>query len=482
MRNQAIILATFIVVLLAACGGDDERAKALFDEGNACATERCDWTAAGEKLLQSLQLQDEKHPTRLLVNTYSMLSRVYWEQDFPDRAFDYAHRGLQAARALSNDTLRIRMLTRLGSCHYMAAHNDSATYYYQRALQTSLQLGDSNLIMNAYNNLGAVLISRSKPEEALRFFEMAHCYEQRKDTADFHYYYNLSRCYQNMSEWEKCAAAIKKALAFIPTQELDGRSKLYQRLYRAQWHMGQYEDACNAADTSYKYLDRYWMQRRRDELNDLTDQYQQEQYETQLQLQRTRWMATVVVVLVVMGLCIVFVGYRNKRRVVLLQRRLEGLKLQIYRTQHAEPAATDIDADNEAQQATATDIEKLYHLYQQQFQVARDLFHTRPAYVRLCQLKYRTDRQYLSDAERMPLLDSLVETFVEPLQNLRQIFPDLTEDECIYAILTFVGCSNATISILTKTSEATLRKRRSRFKQKSHESVFHFLMQGEPTT
>ena len=96
--------------------------------------------------------------------------------------------------------------------------------------------------------------------------------------------------------------------------------------------------------------------------------------------------------------------------------------------------------------------EKLYTLCLQQLAVARDLFKMRPEYMRLYQLKYRTDHQYLSDPERMPLLDSVVEVFIEPLQNLRRLFTELTEDECIYAILTFLGCNNATISMMTKTS------------------------------
>lgn len=478
MQYKMLILTTIIIALCTACGSNDDKAQELLEEGKTILKEKREWTAAGDKLLQSLQLQDESKPTKLLGETYINLSRVLWEQDFIEKAFDFAHKGLDVSMALSNDTLRIMMLTRLGSCHYMATHFDSAAYYYQRALEKSIQLGDSNCIQNAYNNLGAVLLSKEKPEEAIRFFNMSQCYETDRKMGNFHYYYNLSRCYQNMGDWGKCADAIRKTLAVMPKTDLEGHGKLYQRLFRALWHQGQYEDACNVADTSYKYTDRYWQKRRRDDLKDLTDQYQQERYETQLKLQRTQWIAVVVVVLVVMGLCIVVVGYRNKKRIIVLQQRLENLKLQIYRAQHAPATDGDDDGQDEPHPAPV-DRDQLYQLYQQQFHVARDLFRTRPAYVRLCQLKYRTDRQYLSDAERMPLLDSLIETFVEPLQNLRQLFPELTEDECIYAILTFVGCSNATISILTKTSEATLRKRRSRFKQKSHESVFNYLMQGE---
>ena len=174
-----------------------------------------------------------------------------------------------------------------------------------------------------------------------------------------------------------------------------------------------------------------------------------------------------------------FVSPRNKKRIMRLQKRLENLKLQIYRERNTIQQTAE-ESQNKVGQ-TMPNNEKLYTLCLQQLAVARDLFKMRPEYMRLYQLKYRTDHQYLSDPERMPLLDSVVEVFIEPLQNLRRLFTELTEDECIYAILTFLGCNNATISMMTKTSEPTLRKRRSRFKQKSHDMVFRFLMQNEET-
>lgn len=212
-------------------------------------------------------------------------------------------------------------------------------------------------------------------------------------------------------------------------------------------------------------------------MRDLTEQYQQERYNAQLKLQRTQWMVMVVVVLMIMGAAIMFVSHRNKKRIMRLQKRLESLKLQIYRERNTIQQTAE-ESQNKVGQ-TMPNNEKLYTLCLQQLAVARDLFKMRPEYMRLYQLKYRTDHQYLSDPERMPLLDSVVEVFIEPLQNLRRLFTELTEDECIYAILTFLGCNNATISMMTKTSEPTLRKRRSRFKQKSHDMVFRFLMQNE---
>ena len=120
--------------------------------------------------------------------------------------------------------------------------------------------------------------------------------------------------------------------------------------------------------------------------------------------------------------------------------------------------------------------ENLSMLYLEQFKVSREIFQARPAYSKIRQLKYHTDKNYLPDEERLPLIDSILEVFIDQLQKLVATYPELTEDECIYALLIFIGCNNATASIITKTSEATLRKRRSRFKQKTSEQVFNLFM------
>lgn len=479
MHYLKLIIMFLAIITMGACSNKAEKAQMLYQQGEQLIKKDHKWTEAGEMLLGSLQLQDENEPTPLLARTYALLSKVYWEEDRVKKAIEYAHRGLNTALAISNDTLHLQLYTRVGSSYYLIHKNDSATYYFNKALDKATAMNDSNGIYNAYNNLGALKLSMEKFDEALAYFDKSYSYARNIDAHEFHYYYNKSRCYQYLKKWTLCIDATRKAIANIPKEDLEGRSKLYQRLFLAERSIGNYEAACVAADTSYNYLGKYWNQRRDEDMRDLTEQYQQERYNAQLKLQRTQWMVMVVVVLMIMGAAIMFVSHRNKKRIMRLQKRLENLKLQIYRERNTIQQTAE-ESQNKVGQ-TMPNNEKLYTLCLQQLAVARDLFKMRPEYMRIYQLKYRTDHQYLSDPERMPLLDSVVEVFIEPLQNLRRLFTELTEDECIYAILTFLGCNNATISMMTKTSEPTLRKRRSRFKQKSHDMVFRFLMQNEET-
>ena len=159
-----------------------------------------------------------------------------------------------------------------------------------------------------------------------------------------------------------------------------------------------------------------------------------------------------------------------------LQRRMDTLKVQISKEKEQQNLLSEQIEGGESVEEENTKSDKLSELYTQQILLARDIYRSRPACNKLRQLRYHVDNGYLSDDERLPIIDSITEVFIDSIHNLRSTFPELTADECLYAILVFVGCENSVISILTKTSEATLRKRRSRFKQKVNEKAFALLI------
>ena len=58
--------------------------------------------------------------------------------------------------------------------------------------------------------------------------------------------------------------------------------------------------------------------------------------------------------------------------------------------------------------------------------------------------------------------------------DIRQAFPGLTNDDCVFCTMNFMGCSKEFISHAMGSSEEALRRRKSRIKQKLPEDLFHF--------
>lgn len=467
-KKSLILILAIVSCVLFSCKKSTDDAKKIYEEGKALVANEKKWTEGGEALLKALSLQDESKPTSMLTSTYYLLSMVYWQQDFTDKALLYAKKAQQCSTDLNGDSLELQILNRLASCYYLSGMHDSATYYYNKVRDIALEKKDSIMIVNAYNNIGAVLISSEKFEEALDMFDKGAAFSLHRPKDDATYHYNRSRCFQNLHQWEKCAEEIRLSLKCQDEKDIEAREKLYRRLYQVEKNIGKLETACNAADSSYILADSVFRMKQREELKNITEKYQQEKYEAELALQRSHWLLAIADVVLIFVFIIFYLLYRNKRRVVNLQRRMEALKIQVVREEQKRD-------DPEDETWTEEKEENLEQLYLEQFAVSRYIFRSRPAYNKLRQLKYHTDKNYLPDEERMPLIDSVLEVFIDHLQKLRINYPELTEDECIYAVLIYLGCNNATASILTKTSEATLRKRRSRFKQKTSEQVFNCL-------
>ena len=498
-RNNIVFLGilSILISFLFSCGNNMQEAEELYKAGVRAAKSPDSLNEAGKMLLQSLSLQNEDKPTELLVKTYEHISRVYWDQDYPDKALDYAKKSLKAMENIDNDSLRISVYNRMASSYYLSDvknRHDSATFYYNKTLGLAIATNDTRHTINAYNNLGAVLISQGKPDEALEMFERSHSVAKQKRKDNATYYYNRSRCFENKNLWDSCVVAIRKSLAYQDSTDFEARGKLYRRLYKAEKHLNHLDHACLYADSAMDFTDKSLKERQRDELKSVTERYQHEKYESDLRLQRTHWLVVVLVVIVVFGILFLGQTIRNKHKMIGLQRRMENLNLKVVREEQVRAASTktsELSAEQTGKslpspstqegqeienQWTEEKEENLSMLYLEQFKVSREIFQARPAYSKIRQLKYHTDKNYLPDEERLPLIDSILEVFIDQLQKLVATYPELTEDECIYALLIFIGCNNATASIITKTSEATLRKRRSRFKQKTSEHVFNLFM------
>ena len=498
-RNNIVFLGilSILISFLFSCGNNMQEAEELYKAGVRAAKSPDSLNEAGKMLLQSLSLQNEDKPTELLVKTYEHISRVYWDQDYPDKALDYAKKSLKAMENIDNDSLRISVYNRMASSYYLSDvknRHDSATFYYNKTLGLAIATNDTRHTINAYNNLGAVLISQGKPDEALEMFERSHSVAKQKRKDNATYYYNRSRCFENKNLWDSCVVAIRKSLAYQDSTDFEARGKLYRRLYKAEKHLNHLDHACLYADSAMDFTDKSLKERQRDELKSVTERYQHEKYESDLRLQRTHWLVVVLIVIVVFGILFLGQTIRNKHKMIGLQRRMENLNLKVVREEQVRAASTktsELSAEQTGKslpspstqegqeienQWTEEKEENLSMLYLEQFKVSREIFQARPAYSKIRQLKYHTDKNYLPDEERLPLIDSILEVFIDQLQKLVATYPELTEDECIYALLIFIGCNNATASIITKTSEATLRKRRSRFKQKTSEQVFNLFM------
>ena len=229
--NKIVFLgvASLFLLMLFSCGNKMQEAETLYKDGIRAAKTPDSLNEAAEMLLHSLSLQDENEPTVLLVKTYESISRIYWNQDYPTKSLLYAKKALKTMEHIDNDSLRINVYNRIASSYYLSElkdKNDSATAYFNKMLELAIATKDTRNIINAYNNLGAVLIMQGKTDEALEMFNRSHGVPNQIPKDKAIYYYNCSRCYENKNMWDSCIVAIRHSLAYYDSTKYNARANL----------------------------------------------------------------------------------------------------------------------------------------------------------------------------------------------------------------------------------------------------------------
>ena len=103
-----------------------------------------------------------------------------------------------------------------------------------------------------------------------------------------------------------------------------------------------------------------------------------------------------------------------------------------------------------------------------------EVFKTLSQYETLRKLNLIRDISPEYKVEIKTVFDAIVGRFSGCCSDMRQAFPGMTNDDCVFCSLNLIGCSKEVISSAMGSSEEALRRRKSRIKQKLPEDLFRF--------
>ncbi|MBO4995432.1 MAG: hypothetical protein J6C78_05645 [Muribaculaceae bacterium] len=399
--------------------------------------------------------------------------------------------------ATTPDTLKYKVLSRIGGIYYSDLKEDKADEYFKKALAVARKCGNGYLSVALWNRCltlsdnDSILIylkechdishaSGTRYTEAMSGINLANAYIQIGNMDKAHEVLdNMDHVVGNDSvlEIELTNARLNyliinksfdKAKEILKAQDvrnlnLYGRFSRYRNLYAIEIGNGRYDKAIEYRDSI-------------DEIKSEIDSisFDEKLSKTELEFaskldkeKKDRDIAIIISLCVIILLsAFLFAGIKRRlimRKQIELNEQILKLNLRIAQlTESHNEGDTPVNYVGADIQPEV--IEKL--------RLNKEMFISKPIYGRLKQLNLKRDSDAIDKKAVNEILECVIGQFADVCSTIRQLYPGMTSDDVLYCSIIYVGFSKEVASVAFGSSEDALRRRKSRIKQKLPPAIF----------
>ncbi len=179
------------------------------------------------KLLLPLDKWRTPPDNHQIVYIYNNLGRVYSDSENKGRALEYYNRALEISVKLGNSEELTRTLNNLGWIYSELENKEQALGYFEQALKISREIGDDKREASTLNGFGWLYNGQGNKELAREYYHQAlEIYRKRKERKTLKgegwTLNNLGKVYTALENWEQAANLLNEAL-IIRRDELNNR-------------------------------------------------------------------------------------------------------------------------------------------------------------------------------------------------------------------------------------------------------------------
>ena len=382
------------------------------------------------------------------------------------------------------DTLKYRVLSRIGSIYYSDFKKDKADDYFKKALAVARECGkgyESTALWNrclTISDNDSILIylkecqdishvSGSRYTEVMAGINLASAYIQIGNMDEAHEILDnmdyavgsdsvlkieLANVRMNYLIGSKSFDKAKELLEEQNVIDLNlyGRLSRYRNLYAIEIGEGRYESALEYRDSI-------------DEIKNKIDSISLDEKLSKTELEFTSKLDKEKMnreITVIIGLCAIIILsaflFAGVKRRLMMRKQIELneqiLKLNLRIAQLTESHNEGDTPSNEVNVDVQPEIiEKL--------RLNRELFMRKPVYSRLKQLNLKRDSDAIDKTAVKEILEGVIGQFADVCSNLRQLYPGMTSDDVLYCSIIYVGFSKEVASVAFGSSEDARRRR-----------------------
>lgn len=421
-----------------------------------------------EALSLLFELENNLDETILDTLKYKVLSRIgsiYYSDFKKDKADDYFNKALAVARKCGKDYESMALWNRC----LTISDNDSILIYLKDCQNISHASGSRYTEAMSGINLASAYIQTQNLDKAREILDTME-YVVGNDSVLINELANARLNYLIRSKNFEDAKGILDAQN-VRDLNLYGILSRYQNLYAIEIGRGRYESALeyrDSIDGIRNNIDSISF----DEKLSKTES----EFATRLYKEKKNREITAIIALCIIIILLVFLFAGIKRR-LMMKKQLElneqilqlNLKIAQLTESHDE---SDTVGQNDNTYIQPEVIEKL--------RLNKELFIRQPIYGRLKQLNLKRDSETIDKAMAREVLDGVIGQFADVCTNLRQLYDGMTYDDVLYCAAIYVGFSKEVASVAFGSSEDALRRRKSRIKQKLPTAVFEAIFGTKP--
>lgn len=459
-----ILSAVFFVSLSSSCSQNQDPAVILKEAFSLANEERYDEAQfkaleAEELLADNVSLENRESLARL----YGL---IFFQQNIRDKAKINLRQALNYATELNDTSLIITNLFNLGLC--ATTENEAVSNFKQVAVLAE-KAGFTSLQSSAFEKLAQTYTSTGDFGKAQQYLDSADDLCGNNSILQLEIVTTQCRLWLAESKYE---AALQGYKSINPDSlNVYGRLQRTNAIYDILVQQGDYKNALAYKDSIFVYTDSIKQLDGSKRVEEIEKTYHAAIAEKNHKFQLMVWSAALAVAVILVILFFVLKTLRLKKRQIELNDKICALNARI-----AELMPKS-DENDEQKESTEEDIVSISRLIEQKYALSLEVFKSLPQYESLRKLNLIREMSKENRAEIRSMYDVIVGRFSGCCSDTRQVFPGLTNDDCVFCTMNFVGCSKEVISAAMGSSEEALRRRKSRIKQKLPESIFMFFFQ-----
>ena len=416
---------------------------------------------------------------------YEDMGSIYLHQSLYQKAFDAFYRSYQCDSLLNDHKALIYSLSNMGWVRVVEGKEKEALFYLDQALELALALKDSVFMSNIYQRMS---LNCENVDSAFMYARLAENYLTEKNDSISYYslWLTFGELYLDKQELDSAEYYLKrtldiadfkrKILASYSLAEVEKIRGNYQRAFEYQSYYGDNIDSIfslnKASDIerlAYKY--------------DSEAKVAKEKERHRLLVQQLCYGG----VLFVLVIAIIFQRIYRRRRIaqLLYEQRIAHLNEQTALSQlQIERLEAQISAlkqsDMEREQEIALKQAELCRVIDEKARLRNCLFAETSIFKRIQELSsqakpgqdgVKRDPKVLLIKEQQQLKGVLFDIYDDYIRYLKDIYPKITDDDCIYCCLKLCEFDDQTIAYcFGNVSRQIVAQRRLRLKKKMVET------------